>query len=139
MNLTTPHRALFLFLLLMSSEAPAAPASITSAPWGKTPAGEEVQLYTLTNAKGITARITNFGGIIVSLTAPDKSGQFADVVLGFDSLEPYLKKHPFFGCITGRYANRIGGASFVIDGTTHKITANSGTIGRWIGRGRFTN
>ncbi len=128
MNLTTLHRALFLFLslLLMSSQASAATATITAAPWGQTPAGQPVQLFTLTNASGITARITNFGGIIVSLTAPDKAGQFADVVLGFDSLEPYLKKHPFFGCITGRYANRIGGASFVIDGTTHKITANSG-------------
>lgn len=126
MNLLLRQTLPALLFLLMSFEAPASTATITAAPWGQTPAGEPVQLFTLSNAKGMTARITNFGGIIVSLTAPDKSGQFADVVLGFDTLEPYLKKHPFFGCITGRYANRIGGASFVIDGTTHKITANSG-------------
>lgn len=114
---------LTLFITLMSS---AALASITSTPWGKTTSGEDVQLFTLTNASGITARITNFGGILVSLSTPDKAGQFADIVLGYDSLEPYLKKHPFFGCITGRYANRIGGAAFVLDGTTHRVTANSG-------------
>lgn len=114
---------LTLFIAFMTS---ATFASITSAPWGKTTTGEDVQLFTLTNTSGITARITNFGGILVSLSTPDKSGQFADIVLGYDSLEPYLKKHPFFGCITGRYANRIRGASFVLDGTTHKITANSG-------------
>ena len=54
------------------------------------------------------------------------AGQFADIVLGYDSLEPYLKKHPFFGCITGRYANRIGGASFKIDGVEYQVTPNSG-------------
>jgi aldose 1-epimerase len=118
MNLT-----LTLFVALMSSTAI---ASITNTPWGKTASGEDVHLFTLTNTAGLTARITNFGGILVSLSTPDKGGQFADIVLGFDSLDPYLKKHPFFGCITGRYANRIGGASFVLDGTTHRITANSG-------------
>jgi aldose 1-epimerase len=94
--------------------------------WGKTAAGEEVKLFTLRNANGMEAKITNYGGIIVSLKVADKKGQFADVVLGFDSLEGYLAKNPFFGCITGRYANRIGGAKFKIDGTEYKVTANSG-------------
>jgi aldose 1-epimerase len=71
-------------------------------------------------------RLTDFGGIIVSLTVPDRNGRFADVVLGFDTLEPYLGKHPHFGCITGRYANRIGGATFVIDGVQSQVTKNSG-------------
>lgn len=103
-----------------------AAASVTSQIWGKTAAGEEVQLFVLKNSAGMEARITNYGGILVSLTAPDKNGALADVVLGFDTLEPYLGKHPHFGCITGRYANRIGGAAFEIDGVKYEVTANSG-------------
>lgn len=118
-------KTLFNLLLFLTMSA-AAQASVTSEPWGKTAAGEEVRLFTLKNAKGMEARITNWGGIIVSLKVPDKTGALADVVLGFDTLEPYLGKHPHFGCITGRYANRIGGASFVIDGVQHQVTANSG-------------
>ena len=113
-------------LMSIASVSNAASASVDSAVWGKTAAGEEVTLFTLKNANGMEAQITNWGGYIVSLKAPDKNGQFADVVLGFDSLDGYLAKNPFFGCITGRYANRIGGASFKIDGVEHKITANSG-------------
>lgn len=112
-------------LAFMSSSLPVA-ASVTSQSWGKTSAGEEVHLFTLVNEKGMEARITNYGGIIVSLKVPDREGVMADVVLGFDRLEPYLGKHPHFGCITGRYANRIGGASFEIDGVTYEVTANSG-------------
>lgn len=115
-------------LLLMSilSSSHAASASVESVTWGKTAAGEEVKLFTLRNANGMEAKITNWGGYIVSLKVADKKGQFADVVLGFDSLEGYLAKNPFFGCITGRYANRIGGAKFKIDGVEYKVTANSG-------------
>lgn len=112
-------------LAFMCTYLPAA-ASVTSEVWGKTASGEEVQLITLTNHQGMKARITSYGGILVSLEAPDKAGQMADVVLGFDQLEPYLGKHPHFGCITGRYANRIGGASFMLDGVAHEVTANSG-------------
>ncbi|HRH97407.1 MAG TPA: aldose epimerase family protein [Prosthecobacter sp.] len=115
-------------LLLMSilSSSHAASSSVESAVWGKTAAGEEVKLFTLRNANGMEAKITNWGGYIVSLKVADKKGQFADVVLGFDSLEGYLAKNPFFGCITGRYANRIGGAKFKIDGTEYPVTPNSG-------------
>ncbi len=102
--------------------------TVTSQIWGKTAAGEEVSLFTLRNSKGVEAKITNYGGIVVSLKVPDREGKLADVVLGFDSLEPYLGKHPFFGCITGRYANRIGGAAFQIDGVEHKVTTNSGKV-----------
>lgn len=120
-------RAPLLTAALLLASCPAMiSAAITSEVWGKTAAGEEVRLFTLKNASGMEARITNYGGIIVSLTAPDRDGQWADVVLGFDTLEPYLGRHPHFGCITGRYANRIGGASFVIDGVEHQVTANSG-------------
>lgn len=101
-------------------------AAVTVEPWGKTAAGQEVQLFTLTNSHGLEVRLTNYGGIIVSLKTPDRSGKMADVVLGFDSLEPYLGKHPHFGCLTGRYANRIGGAAFSLDGAEYQVTANSG-------------
>lgn len=101
-------------------------ATVTSKIWGKTAAGEEVQLFTLKNKAGVTAEITNYGGILIALQVPDKQGHLVDVVLGFDSLEPYLGKHPHFGCITGRYANRIGDASFDLDGVTYEVTANSG-------------
>jgi len=112
-------------IAFMTPSLPAA-ASVTSKVWGKTSAGEDVQLFVLTNQNGMEARITNYGGIIVSLKVPDKAGKLADVVLGFDTLEPYLGKHPHFGCLTGRYANRIGGASFEIDGVRYEVTANSG-------------
>ncbi len=101
-------------------------ATLTSQPWGKSPTGETVMLHTLRNRQGMEARITDWGGILVSLKVPDRAGKLADVVLGFDHLEPYLSKHPHFGCITGRYANRIGGAAFTLDGVEHQVTANSG-------------
>lgn len=120
-------QATFLTLMsIASSSSHAASPSVESTVWGKTAAGEEVRLFTLRNANGMEARITNYGGIIVSLKVPDKSGQLADVVLGFDTLEPYLGKHPHFGALTGRYANRIGGAKFLLDGQEVKVTANSG-------------
>ncbi|WP_322283903.1 aldose epimerase family protein [Prosthecobacter sp.] len=107
------------------SHAASAP-QVTSEVWGTTSEGKTVKLFTLRNANGMEAKITNYGGIIVSLKTADKNGQFADVALGFDTLDRYLDKNPFFGCITGRYANRIGSASFKIDGVEHKVTANSG-------------
>lgn len=113
--------AAFLFLMSISASA-----SVTSAVWGTSGAGEEVKLFTLRNANGMEAKITNWGGYIVSLKVADRNGKFADVVLGFDMLDGYLAKNPFFGCITGRYANRIGGAKFKIDGQEFKVTPNSG-------------
>lgn len=103
-----------------------AQAAVTGRPWGTTASDERVDLFTLTNTKGATAQITNYGGIVVSIKIPDKTGKIADIVLGFDSLAPYLGKHPHFGCLTGRYANRIGGARFTIDGVEYQVTANSG-------------
>lgn len=100
--------------------------SIDSQNWGRTKSGQSVTLYTLRNGKGMEAKITNYGGIIVSLTAPDKAGQFADVVLGFDSLADYEARNPFFGCITGRYANRIAKGKFTLDGREYTLATNNG-------------
>ena len=101
-------------------------AGIEKKSWGKTAAGEAVDLYTLTNAKGHSVSITTWGAIITSIKVPDRSGTLTDVVLGFDSLDGYLGKHPFFGAIVGRYGNRIGGAKFVLDGKAYTLAKNDG-------------
>ena len=94
--------------------------------FGQTSDGQPVDLYTLTNANGIRARITNYGAILVSLEVPDKSGKLADVTLGYDTLDGYTKKSAFFGAAVGRYANRIGKAKFVLNGVEYKLAANNG-------------
>lgn len=115
-----------LLLLFMSISGSSPAASVESSIWGKTPAGEEVKLFTLRNAKGMEVSLTNWGAYIVAVKVADKNGRFADVVLGFDTLDGYLGKNPFFGCIAGRYANRIGHAKFKLDGVEYPVTANSG-------------
>ena len=75
-----------------------------------------VQIYTLTNANGVVARITNYGAIVTELHVPDKNGAMADVVLGFENLDGYLGNPPYFGAIVGRVANRIGNAEFTLEG-----------------------
>jgi aldose 1-epimerase len=100
--------------------------SINTESFGKTPDGQEVDLYTLTNANGLKARITNYGAILVSLEVPDKNGKLADITLGFDTLDGYIKGHPYFGATVGRYANRIGAAKFKLDGIEYELAANNG-------------
>ena len=100
-------------------------AGIGRVLWG-THENREVFLFTLTNRNGMQATITNLGGIIVTLTAPDREGRFADVVLGFDDLESYKKPHPFFGALVGRYANRIADASFTLNDITYRLVPSEG-------------
>src|SRR5580704_991446 len=86
---------------------------------------DSVYAYTIKNSKGVIAVVTNYGATLLELWTPDRLGNMGDVILGYDSLPGYLQKgNPYFGAIVGRYANRIGHASFVIDGVTYKITAN---------------
>jgi aldose 1-epimerase len=99
---------------------------IRKQPWGNLPTGEPVYLYTLRNSKGTEVSITDFGGRIVKLGVPDREGKFADVVLGFDSLDGYLAKNPYLGALVGRFANRIGGARFTLDGKLYELAQNSG-------------
>ncbi len=94
--------------------------------FGKLPDGTAVDLYTLSNGKGMEARIMTYGGAVVSLTAPDKAGKYADVVLGMDNLEGYLKGVPYFGALIGRYGNRIGHAQFTLEGKTYHTPKNDG-------------
>jgi aldose 1-epimerase len=83
-------------------------------------------MFTLTNANGVQIRAITYGAIITSIRVPDRSGRFADVVLGFDNLEGYLKGHPYFGTVVGRYGNRIGGGHFTLNGQTFKLAQNNG-------------
>ena len=99
---------------------------ITKQLFGKTADGKPVDIYTLTNTKGMEARIMTYGGIIVSLKTPDRNGKFADVELGFDSLDPYLKGHPFFGALVGRYGNRIAKGKFKVSGKEYSLLVNNG-------------
>ena len=85
-----------------------------------------VYLYTLKNKNGLEVAITNYGGIITSILAPDHNGNFDDIVLGFDSLGGYLSEHPYFGCIVGRYANRIAKGKFELDGQEYELATNNG-------------
>jgi aldose 1-epimerase len=101
-------------------------SGITEQAWGFLPTGETISLYTLRNAKGMEANISNFGGRIVTLKAPDRKGKFEDVVLGYDSLEPYTKPNPFFGTLVGRYANRIANGEFTLDGKKYTLAKNNG-------------
>lgn len=96
---------------------------IQKAPFGKVD-GKPVDLYTLTNAKGAVVKITNYGAIVTQLLVPDKNGKMGDVVLGFDNVDDYVKKSPFFGAIVGRVANRIRNATFVLAGQTYTLNAN---------------
>ncbi len=104
-------------------------SSITKADFGKTPDGTPVEIYTLQNSKGAEARIMTYGGIVQKLTMPDKNGNYADVVNGFDTLDGYTRDSyvsacPYFGALIGRYGNRIGGAKFTLEGQTYTLPAN---------------
>ena len=100
--------------------------SIHKEPFSQTPDGEQVHLYTLTNPNGLTAKITDYGAILVAMEAPDRDGKMADISLGYDNLDSYIKKGAYFGATVGRYANRIGGAKFELDGVEYKLAANNG-------------
>ena len=100
-------------------------AGVTKTQWGNFD-GKEVDLYTLVNHKGDTVTITNYGGAVTSFVVPDKNGNYSSVIIGFDSLAPYLQKPPYFGALIGRYANRIGDATFTLYKSTYKLDANDG-------------
>ncbi len=103
-----------------------APQVIQKLSWGKLPDGRAADLYTLSNGKGMEASIATYGGIVVSLKVPSKNGAPVDVVLGFDSFEPYIANPSYFGALIGRYGNRIAHGQFKLNGVTYNVPKNDG-------------
>jgi aldose 1-epimerase len=127
--LNTGLAGIALAALALASALPAEAANgmhVKKAPFGKTAKGEPVSIYTLTNKNGLEAGIITYGGTIVSLKTPDRSGKLANIVLGFDTVDPYIAGVPFYGAIIGRYGNRIAEGKFVLDGKTYQLAKNDG-------------
>ena len=130
------HKATILHILLLTlfvsavMGREAAPAKgkhqVRKESFGQTGDGRPVDLFTLTNSKGLEIRAINYGGIIVSLRVPDKSGNLGDIVLGYDKVDGYLQNPTYFGAIVGRYANRIANATFTLDGVKYTLAKNDG-------------
>jgi len=127
----TSSRRCFTLLVLFTLFATLAPSlaaksRITKHPYGKTPDGQPVDLFLLTNDKHMEVSITNYGGIIVSIRVPDRSGKVNDVVLGYDTVEEYAAGKSYFGATIGRYGNRIAHGQFKLDGKTYALPKNNG-------------
>jgi aldose 1-epimerase len=100
--------------------------SIKKQAFGKTGDGKNVDLYTLTNTNGLKAKIMTYGGIVTSLQVPDRNGNLADIVLGYDTLDEYIKNNPYFGALIGRYGNRIAKGKFTLNGVEYTLATNNG-------------
>jgi aldose 1-epimerase len=112
---------------LLTAGQPAVGPQVEQTKFGMMPDGKTViTSYTLSNRNGLKTKIIDYGGIVTELHVPDKDGKFADVVLGFDNLDGYLKGHPFFGANAGRSANRIAGGKFTLDGKQYTLATNNG-------------
>jgi len=114
-----------LALSLLGGYATEAKTNIQKQPFGKTPDGGVAELYTLTNRKGMEVAITNYGGIVVQLRVPDRKGNMADVVLGYDDLEGYIHDKAYFGALIGRYGNRIAQGKFSLGGKVYTLPRNN--------------
>jgi len=100
-------------------------SGVEQQPFG-TRDGRPVTLYKLTNSHGVEVHAMNYGGIILSIRVPDRKGQFADIVLGHETMEGYVPNPPYIGAIVGRYANRIANGTFTLDGKTYTLPKNDG-------------
>lgn len=109
-----------------SAAAAQAGPAITRKPFVAAKRDTAIAIFTLRNAKGAEARITNYGGIVVSLTVPDRNGNMGDVVLGYDDLAGYINNNPYFGCLVGRYGNRIANGKFTLGGKEYSLLTNNG-------------
>ncbi len=109
-----------------SQPATAPSASIQKSDFGTTPDGAHVDLYTLTNRRGMVAKIATYGATLTQLLVPDRDGKIADVTLGFDNLKQYETQSPYFGATIGRYGNRIAKGTFELDGKTYTLATNNG-------------
>lgn len=112
--------------LFASLSGASAQSELKGEVFGKTEDGENVEIFTLTNSTGLKARVMTWGATLVGMETPDRDGKFADITLGFDSLDGWLGKHPFFGSTAGRYANRIAKGKFTLDGKEYTLATNNG-------------
>ena len=119
--------ALFLSAAILTGCQSSGTSSISREDWGQLEDGRQVDLFTLKSQTGLEAKISNFGGIITSLQTPDKEGNMENVVLGFNSLQPYLEGTPYFGALIGRYGNRIAGGEFELNGNNYELAQNDGS------------
>src|SRR5262249_29324997 len=94
-------------------------------PFGKTHDGHEVKLHPLTNLHGMRIKLIDYGATLISVETPDRSGKTTNITLGFPTLDGYLQRHPFFGSTVGRYANRIAGGKFTLDGKPYTLATNN--------------
>lgn len=121
-------------ILLASGSKVETPKSETPKPtvqrqdFGQTADGTPVDLYTLANDAGMKVSIMTYGGIVTQIHVPDRTGKMADVTLGFDSLDGYLKGHPYFGALIGRYGNRIAKGKFQLNGVEYKLATNNNNL-----------
>ncbi len=104
----------------------AAPPAAQQAAFGSTKEGAAVEIYTLTNRNGVIAKVMTYGATLTELLVPDKAGTPGNIVLGFDTIEPYLAGVPYFGCTVGRVGNRIAKGAFTLNGKTYKLATNNG-------------
>ncbi len=112
---------------LLAEDKAAPKRGVVKSSYGKTNEGDVVNQYSLTNSKGVTVKIINYGGAITEIWVPDRNGKLADVNLGFEDIKGWQSKNnPFFGCLVGRYANRIAGGKFTLDGKEYKLAKNNG-------------
>jgi len=112
--------------LFACGTASSAPARVARAAFGRTRDGTAVEIFTMTNARGMEVRAMSYGAIITSIRVPDRHGALDDVVLGFDTIDGYLDTHPYFGAVVGRYGNRIAKGRFALDGKTYQLAINNG-------------
>ena len=112
--------------IAMAGEPAHAAATLEHAPYGTTQAGQAVEIFTLTNDRGLIVRFLSYGGVITEIRAPDRNGRTDNIVLGLRNLHDYETLSAHYGAITGRYANRIGNAQFTLDGQTYHLIANNG-------------
>ena len=122
---TLPLLMLALAMHATPADAAAPKRGVTCTTHGRTADGQTVHLFTLVNRNGLVAKVTTYGALLTEMHVPDRNGVFADVTLGFEKLDGYLRGHPFFGCTTGRYANRIAKGRFTLDGETYTLATNN--------------
>ncbi len=123
--MNTPMKLASALTLATAFGSAAFAGTVTSKPFG-TVDGQPVELFTLRNDKGAEATITNYGGIVVTLLVPDKTGKMVDVVMGYDNVDGFVNKTPYFGALIGRYGNRIAKGQFTLDGKTYQLPLNDG-------------